>query len=102
LEQLLQFVHEEPEDPFNLYAVAVEYLKLDSSKALPFFDILVSDHPDYVPTYYTFGKFLQQRGELKKAKLVYEAGIEKATKKNDIKAIGELRNALSELEFEME
>jgi tetratricopeptide (TPR) repeat protein len=102
LEQLLRFVEEDPGDPFNIYAVAIEYLKLDASKAIPFFSALLKDHPGYVPTYYTYGKLLQQTKEYGEAKKIFETGIEKARAKNDLKAVGELRNALSELAFDME
>lgn len=102
LEQLLRFAQEEPMDPFNIYAVAIEYLKLDSAKALPFLETLVKNHPDYLPTYYTFGKMLQQEKDFSRAKELFEKGIEKGTVSKDVKAVGELRNALSELAFEME
>ena len=102
LEQLLRFAQEEPNDPFNVYAVAIEYLKLDSAKALPFFETLVKDHPDYLPTYYTFGKLLQQEKDFFRAKELFEKGIEQGTASQNMKAVGELKNALSELAFEME
>ena len=102
LEQLLRFVKEEPGDPFNLYAVAMEYLKLDSEKAVPFFESLVKDHPHYLPTYYTFGKLMQQRKDFDVARSLLEKGIEIANSSRDVKAAGELRNALAELEFELD
>lgn len=102
LEQLLRFAQDEPNDPFNIYAVAIEYLKLDSTKALPFFETLVKDHPDYLPTYYTFGKMLQQEKDFTRAKLLFEKGIEQGVASKNTKAVGELKNALTELAFEME
>ena len=102
LEQLLRFVEEDPSDPFNTYAVAVEYLKLDSEKAAVFFETLLREHPFYVPTYYTYGKLLQGDGTHQRAKDVFEKGVSVALKAGDQKAIGELQNALSELAFEME
>jgi uncharacterized protein HemY len=102
LEQLLRFAQEEPQDPFNIYAVAMEYLKLDSSKAIPFFETLITNHPDYVPTYYTYGKLLQQEKNFAKARKIFESGIEKGKLASNVKAVSELKNALSELAFEME
>jgi tetratricopeptide (TPR) repeat protein len=102
LEQLLRFAKEEPDDPFNIYAVAIEYLKLDSEKAIPFFETLLKNHAAYVPTYYTFGKLLQQQKKYQLSRTIFENGIERATTSQDNKAVQELRNALSELEFEME
>jgi tetratricopeptide (TPR) repeat protein len=100
IDQLLTFVQEDPSDPFNVYAVAIEYLKLDTAKAIEFFEVLISEHGDYVPTYYTYGKLLQERKDFSKAKTIFQTGIEKASKKNDHKTVSELRNALSMLEFE--
>jgi hypothetical protein len=102
LEQLLRFAEEEPNDPFNIYAVAIEYLKLDSEKAVPFFETLLKNHAAYVPTYYTFGKLLQQQKKFELSRSVFQNGIEKAAASHDNKAVQELKNALSELEFEME
>jgi tetratricopeptide (TPR) repeat protein len=102
LEQLLRFAQDEPNDPFNIYAVAIEYLKLDSAKALSFFETLVKDHPEYLPTYYTFGKMLQQEKDFARAKQLFEKGIEQGVASKNMKAVGELKNALSELTFEME
>jgi tetratricopeptide (TPR) repeat protein len=102
IDQLLEFVKEDPTDPFNVYAVALEYLKLDTAKAIEFFDVLLKEHADYVPTYYTYGKFLQDKKDFAKAKTTFEAGITKGLQKNEHKAVAELRSALSLLEFEME
>ncbi len=102
LEQLLRYAREEPNDPFNLYAVALEYLKLDSLKAAEFFETLLKDHPNYVATYYTYGKLLHGENHFSRAREIFESGIIRATEKGDAKAIGELKNALSELDFDME
>ena len=102
LEQLLRFAQEEPGDAFNIYAVAMEYLKLDSSKPIPFFETLLKEHPDYIATYYTYGKLLQHEKDFPKARDVFERGIEKAAAVQNAKVIGELKSAMSELEFEMD
>lgn len=100
LEQLLRFAEEEPGDPFNIYAVAIEYLKLNDEKATDFFETLLREHPSYVPTYYTFGKLMQERKDFERARLLFQQGI--AMSGQDQKAKAELSNALSEVEFEME
>ena len=35
LTTLLDFLKEDPEDAFTLYAIALEYLKIDEQKAFP-------------------------------------------------------------------
>ena len=102
LAQLLRFVEDEPHDPFNLYALALEYLKLNDDKATQYFEILVTQHERYVPTYYTFGKLQQANKAYTRAKELFLKGIEEAMKVDDKKTTQELRNALSELEFEMD
>jgi hypothetical protein len=102
LEQLLRFAEEEPNDPFNLYAVAMEYLKLDQGKATPFFEVLVKEHPAYVPTYYTFGKLLQAQKEFDRAMKIFTAGVGRARDAGDRKAMEELKSAISDLEFDSE
>lgn len=62
---------------------------------------LTSQHPKYVPTYYHFGKLLQEIGELKNAQDIFETGIALAKELNEQKALRELKVALQELEDEL-
>ena len=50
LEQLRQFAAEEPHDPFNHYALALEYLKTNPREAENLFEQLLQQHPEYLPT----------------------------------------------------
>lgn len=100
LEQLLKFLEEDPDDPFNIYALALEYQKLDPEKALVLFNLLLEEHANYVPTYYHLGKLYEETGERDKAITVFEKGVEKARIQNEFKALRELRSALDELIFE--
>jgi tRNA G10 N-methylase Trm11 len=73
--QLLTYVAEEPNEPFNLYALALEYLKLDELKALAYFEKLTQDFEQYVPTYYHLAKLYEAREEIEKAKVIYQKGL---------------------------
>jgi tetratricopeptide (TPR) repeat protein len=97
---LQKFVEEDPGDPFNLYALALEYLGSDQLKARAFFDTLLQDHKAYLPTYYHAAKLFQDLGEKERAKRTYEDGISLARNLNDGKALRELRSAFDELMFE--
>lgn len=97
LEQLKQFVDEDPMDPFNTYALALEYQKTDAIQAMRIFESLLLKHPDYVPSYYHFGKLLQQNGQYEKALSVFDQGIAASRTKNDTKAERELVAAKQEL-----
>jgi lipoprotein NlpI len=99
LDILLQFYNDDPKDPFNIYALAIEYLKTDVVQAQHFFEKLLAEHEDYVPTYYHAAKLFQDLGQADKAIVVYEKGIEKAKAKNDLKAARELKSAYDELMF---
>ena len=98
--QLEKFYQEDPADPFNAYALALEYLKSHPSKARSLFETLLSEHSGYLPTYYHCAKFFQDHGDRAKTISVYEKGIALAEKTNDAKALRELRSAYDELKFE--
>lgn len=99
LDQLRKYYEEDPADPFNIYALALEYLKSDGTQAKRYFDELLEKHPGYIPTYYHAAKFYADHGDLDKAEHLYEKGIEVAQKAGDTKAARELRSALDELLF---
>ncbi|HMG92453.1 MAG TPA: hypothetical protein VK589_20485, partial [Chryseolinea sp.] len=67
IQQLEAFVKEDPHDPFNLYALALEYSKSDVRKAVESFNQLLNEHADYVPTYYHLGKLYVDISENEKA-----------------------------------
>lgn len=98
--QLQQYVDEDPADPFNLYALALEYQKTDERKAVDIFNRLCQEHAEYIPTYYQLGKLYQALAKNEMALQVFEKGIEMASKQNDSKALRELQTAKQELLFE--
>ena len=100
LEQLKQFAKEEPNDPFNLYALALEYLKSDQQEALTIFKSLLQNSPDYLPTYYPYAQLLAEMKESKLAENIFEAGISVAKKVNDLKTMRELQAAYDDWRYE--
>jgi len=91
LEQLRQFLADDPADPFNTYALALEYLKTDVSEAGSLLLGLLKTHPDYLPTYYQAANLLAATGKLSDALQVAEQGMKLAQSKNDLKARRELQ-----------
>lgn len=98
--QLQKFYEEDPQDPFNVYALALEYLKSDPAKSRSLFEILLQEHSGYLPTYYHAAKFFQDAGDREKAIALYEKGISLAATLKDAKALRELRSAYDEMMFD--
>ena len=98
--QLQRFFDEDPDDPFNLYALALEHQKDDRRKAFEIFETLLEKHATYLPTYYHAAKLYQELNDREKAISVYERGIALAKDLSDRKTMRELRSALDELTFE--
>jgi tetratricopeptide (TPR) repeat protein len=93
LAQLFAFLEEDPADPFNLYAIATEYLKTDALQALHYYEKLLNEHPGYVPTYYHAASVYAQMGNREKAKETYEKGIQVSLQQNIRHAHRELQSA---------
>ena len=94
LSKLLEFLESDPNDPFILYALATEYNGLnDREKAYSFYLLLTEKHPDYVGTYYHFGKLLELEGKKEKAIEIYNTGMQVARAKRDMHAFSELQGA---------
>lgn len=95
LEQLLAFLAQDPTDPFVHYALALEYQRQGQPEtAAQYFAGLVRNHPNYLATYYHYGKLLQAQGQTESAIDLFRAGIEVATEARDRNALRELNEAL--------
>ncbi len=99
LEQLKQFAAEEPDDPFNYYALALEYLKSNPDEAHEIFKSLLLSHPDYLPTYYPYAQLLAERKEVALAEQTFQNGIQAAKKAGDMKTMRELQAAFMDWQY---
>jgi hypothetical protein len=96
LEQLWQFYVEDQQDPFNLYAYALELAKTDKAKAADCLKQLIADKPEYIPAYYQAAILcLDIRLD---ARWIIEQGIEKAKARHNRKAQNELQALLDDLD----
>lgn len=93
IEQLLKFLEEDPNDVFSLYALALEYKKSNPAEAMNFFRQLLTNHPDYLPTYYQAGLMMEESGNTNEALGIYQKGIALARKLNDAATMKELQVA---------
>jgi len=97
LNQLEEFYKDDPRDPFNIYALALEYQNHDPSRSQALFNMLLLDHENYVPTYYHAAKLAEKQGDYATARKIYEKGMEQCRKLNETKALRELKSAYEEL-----
>lgn len=97
LQRLLNFLEEEPNNPFNRYALALEYMNIDLYQAKIYFDELLQKQPDYLATYYQAGKLYEELEDMDRAKDIYERGIQLAKTQENNFTLRELKNAYQQL-----
>ena len=93
IDQLTQFVQEEPGNPFNVYGLAMEFMDSQPKQARVYFDQLLAEHPDYLPTYYHAAALYTNLDERDKAAELYEKGIALAQAQRNEKTLQELQRA---------
>lgn len=91
LDQLRQFLADDPADPFNTYALALECLKSDKQEAESLLMSLLENHPRYLPAYYQAASMLAATGRIPQALRIAEKGIALAQTVGDQKARRELQ-----------
>lgn len=93
LELLLQFYEENPSDPFNAYALAMEYQNSDAQKAIDYFKLILDKQPDYLPTYYHAAALFAEMGNTTYAEELYQRGMQLALNQQNTKTYQELQRA---------
>ena len=93
IQELIRFVQEEPGDPFNVYALAMEFLTTQPEQARTYFDQLLAEHPAYLPTYYQAAALYAGLDEHDRAADLYDKGIALARTQNNQKTLQELQRA---------
>ena len=97
---LTQFLAEEPNNPFNLYALAMEYRTDKPETTRLYFDQLLTEHSDYLPTYYHAAALYAELNERDKVADLYEKGIRLAQTQQNQKTLLELQRAKQAFEDE--
>jgi len=98
IRQLEQFIVEDPADPFNHYALGLEYANIDTHRALQIFEHLIDNHREYLPVYYQLAKLYERLGQIKNASDTFTNGIAIAKQQMDLKTLRELNAGLEELD----
>lgn len=102
LNLLKKYYEEDPNDPFNIYAIAIEYKNFNNEKAKEYFRILLEKHPDYLPTYFHAAELYAETGDKGLAENIFTKGIELAKKQNNLKTLHELQTSYNNFLFEDE
>ena len=100
IEMLKSFTEQEPDNPFNWYALALEHQDSHPDLAKSYYDKLLTQHKVYLPTYYHAAGFFESQGNIEKAKEIYENGIKLAEVQNNDKTLKELKNSYQNFLFE--
>jgi tetratricopeptide (TPR) repeat protein len=94
-EFIISELKENPQDPFNHYLMALEYLKEDNRvEAISLFDNIYTTSPNYLPVYYIYALNLIELKRFKEAHLIIEKGIQLANNTNKEKVKNELSQLL--------
>ena len=102
LKQLEEFLEIDPNDPFILYAIAMEWIQENPEKTREYFDLLLKHHEEYIGTYYHAGKLYASLGKNEIADNIFKKGIIIADRIGDKHALRELKSAYNEFLFENE
>jgi len=102
IKRLALFLKKNPNDSFSKFALALELLKQNEvSKSRILFESVLEQDPEYLGVYYHLGKLYEQIGLLKKAKYLYDKGIELSIAQENSRTETELKDALELLTIEL-
>ena len=99
LKKLENFLENDPNDPFLIYALAIEWLGDKPQKAKEYFDVLLQNHPDYIGTYYHAAGLYAEMGLDTEAEEIFKKGMVIAERSGDHHALRELKSAYNEFLF---
>jgi tetratricopeptide (TPR) repeat protein len=103
IKQLARQIKHNPGDSFSKFALALEFRKQgEFKKARILFEDILSSDPDYVGVYYHLGKLYEALDRLDDAQTLYQKGIPIANEQDEQRTEKELKEALQQLEIEME
>lgn len=99
LSNLLSLIEASPNDPFFPYAIALEYYREGANEeCLRYLKQVFDRFPNYLPSYYQYGKVLLETNQPKLAQTILEQGIALAQQQNDTKTQSELQQLLEYLQ----
>ena len=96
IEQLRIMLEKDPNDPFLLYGIGMEYKKQgDFASAIEYFRRAIAADGGYCYAYYQMGQVYEAAGDVNAARGAYAEGIAAARKVGDGHAESEIAGALA-------
>ncbi len=103
IRKLASYIKKNPSDSFSKFALALELLKNNQvEKALKLFESIYRNDPEYVGTYYHLGKLYLVLDRIEDAETCFREGLEIARRQDEHQTLKELKEALQELEEEID
>ncbi|MGM0546739.1 MAG: tetratricopeptide repeat protein [Bacteroidota bacterium] len=103
IKQLARQIKNNPGDSFSKFALALEFRKQgEFKKARILFEDILSSDPEYVGVYYHLGKLYEALDHLSEAQKMYRKGIKVASNQNEQRTEKELKEALMQVETEIQ
>lgn len=93
INQLIEWLESEPEDTFNLYALAMEYKEEKPEKAVEYLEKVRQTNPNYTATYYHLAALHSVLKNKERAEEIYKIGIQICKEQKAQHALAELQNA---------
>ncbi|GIV27383.1 MAG: hypothetical protein KatS3mg027_1197 [Bacteroidia bacterium] len=102
IQQLLELIKEEPDDPFLHYAIGLEYLaEKNFQQAQQSFEKCLSLDSQYIPAYYQLGILLYNLNHKDKSLNYLKKGLEIAKNKKQLKDIAEFQSTITNIENDL-
>ena len=99
LQQIIDMLDEEPNDPELRYMLAMEYASVgDDEGAVRCFQELLETSPDFPPAYHQGARTLVRLNRISEAREFLQRGIPIARNKGNDHAAGEMQELLESLE----
>ncbi len=93
IKMLLEYLQDDPDDPFSRYALALEYMKSEAfEEAEKLFHSVHQKSPGYLANYYHYGRLLISLSRPVEAARIIEQGMAVAQEQNDLHTLNELKS----------
>jgi tetratricopeptide (TPR) repeat protein len=98
IQHLERFLEQDSSEVFTRYALALEYTNAGQlQQARLHFQFLLDHNPNYLASYYHFGRLLKQLNEPDTAIDVLRTGVQVGQQQRDFKTVAEIKGELAVL-----